>query len=76
MNIRIILWTLCMAVSGFLLAGSSASITSITILGLIIGAATGPGSGSCSLTEPDADTPSAKFANAAYCADADAVYQL
>jgi hypothetical protein len=41
MNIRIILWTLCMAVAGFLLVGSTPSITSLTILGLITGAAIG-----------------------------------
>jgi hypothetical protein len=41
MNIRIGLWTLCMAVAGFLLVGSSPSITSVTVLALITGAATG-----------------------------------
>ncbi len=41
MIIRIVLWTLCMAVAGFLLVGSAPSITSVTILGLITGAATG-----------------------------------
>ena len=41
MNIRIVLWTLCMAVAGFLLAGSTPSITSVTIPGLIAGPATG-----------------------------------
>jgi hypothetical protein len=41
MNIRIVLWSLCMAVAGFLLVGSTPSITSVTILGLITGAATG-----------------------------------
>jgi GTPase involved in cell partitioning and DNA repair len=41
MNIHIVLWTLCMAVAGFLLVGSPPSITSATILGLITGAATG-----------------------------------
>jgi len=41
MNIRIVLWTLCMAVAGFLLVGSSPSITSVTVLALITGAATG-----------------------------------
>jgi hypothetical protein len=40
MNIRIVLWTLCMAVAGFLLV-ETPSITSVTILGLITGAATG-----------------------------------
>ncbi len=45
MNIRIVLWTLCMAVAGFLLAGSTPSMTSVTILGLITGAATGVGLG-------------------------------
>jgi hypothetical protein len=35
MNIRIVLWTLCMAVAGFLLVGSTPSITSVTIVGLI-----------------------------------------
>ena len=38
MNIRIVLWTLCMTVAGFLLVGSTPSITSVTILGLITGA--------------------------------------
>jgi hypothetical protein len=41
MNIRIVIWTLCLAVAGFLLVGSTPSITSVTILGLITGAATG-----------------------------------
>ena len=41
MNIRIVLWTFCMAVAGFVLVGSTPSITSVTILGLITGAATG-----------------------------------
>ena len=41
MNIRVVLWTLCMAVAGFLLVGSTPSITSVTIFGLITGAATG-----------------------------------
>ena len=41
MNIRIVLWTLCMAVAGFLLVGSAPSITSVTVLALITGAATG-----------------------------------
>ena len=41
MNIRVVLWTLCMAVAGFLLVGSSPSITSVTVLALITGAATG-----------------------------------
>jgi hypothetical protein len=41
MNIRIVLWTLCMAVAGFLLVGSTPSITSVTILGLCTGAAVG-----------------------------------
>ena len=41
MNIRIVLWTLCMAVAGFLLVGSTPSMTSVTILGLITGAAIG-----------------------------------
>ena len=41
MNIRIVLWTLCMAVAGFLLIGRTPSMTSVTILGLITGAATG-----------------------------------
>ena len=41
MNIRVVLWTLCMGVAGFLLVGSTPSITSATILGLITGAATG-----------------------------------
>lgn len=41
MNIRIVLWTLCMAGAGFLLVGRTPSITGVTILGLIAGAATG-----------------------------------
>ena len=41
MNIRIALWTLCMAGAGFLLVGSTPSITGVTILGLIPGAAAG-----------------------------------
>lgn len=41
MNIRIALWTLCMAGAGFLLVGSTPSITGVTILGLITGAAAG-----------------------------------
>jgi len=41
MIIRIVLWSLCMAVAGFLLVGSTPSITSTTILGLITGAAAG-----------------------------------
>ena len=41
MSIRITLWTLCMAVSGFLLVGSGPSITSVTILGFCTGAAMG-----------------------------------
>jgi hypothetical protein len=40
MNIRIVLWTLCMGVAGFLLLGST-SITSVTILGLCTGAGIG-----------------------------------
>jgi hypothetical protein len=35
MNVRIVLWTLCMAVAGFLLVGS------VITLGLITGAAAG-----------------------------------
>jgi hypothetical protein len=41
MSIRIVPWTLCMGVAGFLLMGNTPSITSVTILGLITGAATG-----------------------------------
>ncbi len=41
MNIRIALWTLCMAGAGFLLVGSTPSTIGVTILGLITGAATG-----------------------------------
>jgi hypothetical protein len=41
MNIRMVVWTLCMAVAGFLLAGSKPSLTSVTILCLIAGAAAG-----------------------------------
>ena len=41
MNIRIVLWTLCMGVAGFLLVGSTPSITSVAILGLCTGAAVG-----------------------------------
>ena len=57
MNTRIVLWTLCMAVTGFLLVGSTPSITSVTVLGLITGAATGVALGTCSPTEPNADIP-------------------
>ena len=41
MNIRIVLWTLCMGVAGFLLVASTPSITSVTILGLGTGAGIG-----------------------------------
>jgi hypothetical protein len=41
MNIRIALWTLCMAVAGFMLATNTPSITSTTIFGLTAGAAIG-----------------------------------
>ena len=41
MNIRIVLWTLCMAVAGFMLATNTPSITSTTMLGLTTGAAIG-----------------------------------
>ena len=41
MNIRIVLWTLCMAVAGFMLVRSTPSITSVTMLGLITGEAIG-----------------------------------
>ncbi len=41
MNIRIVIWALCLAVAGFLLVGSTPSITSVTLLGLITGAASG-----------------------------------
>jgi len=41
MNIRIVLWTLCMAVAGFLLARGTPSVTSIAMLGLCIGAGIG-----------------------------------
>jgi hypothetical protein len=41
MNIRIVLWTLCMGVAGFLLVGSTPSVTSFNILGLSTGAAVG-----------------------------------
>ncbi len=41
MNIRIVLWTLCMGFAGFLLARGTPSITSIAMLGLCIGAGTG-----------------------------------
>ena len=40
-NIRLVLWTLCMAFAGFLLVGSTSSITSVSILGLSTGAAIG-----------------------------------
>ena len=40
-NIRLVLWTLCMAFAGFLLVGNTSSITSVTILGLSTGAAIG-----------------------------------
>jgi len=45
MKIRIVLWTLCMAAAGFMLVKSTPSTTSITILGLITGAAIGAGLG-------------------------------
>jgi len=45
MNIRIVLWTLCMAAAGFMLVRSTPSITGTTMLGLITGAATGAGLG-------------------------------
>jgi hypothetical protein len=45
MNIRLVLWTLCMAIAGFLLATSTPSITGVTVLGLCIGAAVGVGLG-------------------------------
>jgi hypothetical protein len=41
MNIRIVLWTLCMAVAGFMLATSTPSVTGTNILGLSTGAAMG-----------------------------------
>jgi len=41
MSIRIVLWTLCMAVAGFMLVGRTASVSSVTILGIITGAAIG-----------------------------------
>lgn len=41
MNIRIVLWTLCMAVAGFMLATNTPSITTTTLLGLTTGAAIG-----------------------------------
>jgi len=41
MKIRIVLWTLCMAVAGFMLATGTPSIPSLTLLGLFAGAATG-----------------------------------
>jgi len=41
MKIRVVLWTLCMAVAGFMLAMSTPSIPSLTLLGLVTGAATG-----------------------------------
>jgi hypothetical protein len=41
MNIRVVLWTLCMAVAGFMLVGSKPSITSVTVLALCTGAAVG-----------------------------------
>jgi ABC-type Fe3+-siderophore transport system permease subunit len=41
MNIRIVLWTLCMGVAGFLLVGSTPSLSSVTILGLSTGAGIG-----------------------------------
>jgi hypothetical protein len=46
MNIRIILWTVCMAFAGFLLAGrGTPSINSIAVLGLCVGAGIGLGIG-------------------------------
>jgi hypothetical protein len=46
MNVRIVLWTLCLAYVGFLMAGgqNAASIT-ITITAALIGAASGFGLG-------------------------------
>ena len=41
MKIRIVLWSLCMAVAGFMLAMNTPSIPSLTLVGLIAGAATG-----------------------------------
>jgi len=41
MNIRIVIWTLCMAAAGFMLATNTPSITSTTMLGLTTGAAIG-----------------------------------
>jgi hypothetical protein len=41
MNIRVVLWTLCMGFSGFLLARGTPSITGMAILGLCIGAGVG-----------------------------------
>jgi hypothetical protein len=42
MNIRLVLWTLCMGFAGFLLAGRGiASINSLSVLGLCVGAGVG-----------------------------------
>jgi hypothetical protein len=41
MNIRVVLWTVCMGFSGFLLARGTPSITGMAILGLCIGAGVG-----------------------------------
>jgi hypothetical protein len=40
-NIRVVLWTLCMAFAGFLLTRSTPGITSIAILGFCVGAGIG-----------------------------------
>jgi hypothetical protein len=45
MNIRIVLWTVCMAVAGFMLVKSTPLSTSTTMLGLITGAAIGAAPG-------------------------------
>jgi hypothetical protein len=41
MNIRLVLWTLCMGFAGLLLARGTPSITSISILGLFVGTGIG-----------------------------------
>ena len=41
MNIRLVLWTLCMGFAGFLLSRGTPSITSTAMLGLCIGAGIG-----------------------------------
>jgi uncharacterized membrane protein YfcA len=41
MNIRLVLWTMCMGIAGFMLTGETPSFTSMTILSLCVGASIG-----------------------------------